>query len=264
MFSTRLRVVLAGVACGLLSLAACGSSATNAGGGAGGGNGEVSGAVAVFAAASLTETFTQIGADFEAANPGTVVRFNFSGSSTLANQINQGAPADVFVSANPANMQIIIDAGSATGLATIVVRNQLVIAVPVGNPHNVTSLADLADPELKVALCAEQVPCGAASRAALDTGGVDLTPVTLELDVKAALSKLTLGEIDAALVYRTDVAAEEAVEGVEFPESEAAINDYPMVVLNDAPNPRAARAFTEYLRSEPATAVLLEAGFQAP
>jgi molybdate transport system substrate-binding protein len=261
MSAARAGGVLAALAAGLLVLAACGP-----GDPAGGrdDDGRLSGTVTVFAAASLTETFSQIGRDFEAANPGVTVRFNFGGSSTLATQINEGAPADVFVSASPANMQAVIDAGSATGPPTVSVRNQLVIAVPTGNPLNITSLADLADPDLKVALCAAQVPCGAASVLALEAGGVSMTPVTFELDVKAALSKVTLGEVDAALVYRTDAAAEDAVEGVEFPASEAAINDYPIIVLDGAPNPAAARAFVDYVLSGPALAVLTRAGFQTP
>jgi molybdate transport system substrate-binding protein len=223
------------------------------------------GRVTVFAAASLTESFTRIGKDFEAANPGTTVEFNFAGSSALATQINQGAPADVFAAAAPRNMATVTDAGNADGEPVVFARNQLVVAVAPGNPRGVRGLADLARPGLKVALCAEQVPCGAAARTALDAASVTLTPVTLEQDVKGALSKVTLGEVDAALVYRTDArAAASDVTAVEFPESAGAVNDYPVVVLADAPNAAGARAFVAYVRSEPARAVLAEAGFQAP
>jgi molybdate transport system substrate-binding protein len=226
---------------------------------------KVTGDVTVFAAASLTESFTQLGKDFEAANPGTKVTFNFAGSSALANQINQGAPADVFASAAPAGMRTVTDAGNAAGEPAVFVRNQLVIAVAEGNPKRLRALADLARAGVKVALCAEQVPCGAAARTALSAGGVDVTPVTLERDVKAALSKLTLGEVDAALVYRTDAkAAAGEVDAVEFPESAQAVNDYPIVALKDAANPAGARAFVEYVRSDAARAVLIGAGFQAP
>jgi molybdate transport system substrate-binding protein len=219
------------------------------------------GAVTVFAAASLTESFTRIGTDFEAANPGAKVTFNFAGSSALATQINQGAPADVFASAAPANMKTVTDAGGADGTPTTFVRNQLVIAVPKGNPKGVTGLADLAKPGVKVALCAEQVPCGAAAKKA----GVTVPPVTLEQDVKAALSKVKLGEVDAALVYRTDVrAASSDVDGVEFPESAKAVNDYPLVVLKAAPNKGGARAFVQYVLSDRGRSVLTQAGFQAP
>nr|WP_223884648.1 molybdate ABC transporter substrate-binding protein [Micromonospora craniellae] len=229
-----------------------------------GGNG-IGGELTVFAAASLTESFTRIGRDFEAAHQGVQVTFSFAGSSALATQINQGAPADVFASAAPAPMATVTEAGNADGEPATFVRNQLVIAVPQGNPDRVTGLSDLTRPGAKVALCAEQVPCGAAARTVLDAAGVALTPVTLEQDVKAALSKVRLGEVDAALVYRTDVRAADAeVDGVEFPESAGAINDYPIVLLKDATNKPTARAFLEYVRSDTGQAVLTEAGFQAP
>ena len=139
------------------------------------------------------------------------------------------------------------------------------IAVAKGNPKGITGLADIAKPDVKVALCAEQVPCGAAAKKALDTAGVTVTPVTLEPDVRATLSKLTLGEVDAAMVYRTDAKVAAAdVDGIEFPESASAINDYPIAVLKDAPNKAGAQAFLAYIQSDPAKAVLTQAGFQAP
>lgn len=246
-----------------LTLAGCGSetpSATTSSGSKG-----VTGTVTVFAAASLTESFTKMGKDFAAANPGSKVTFNFAGSSALATQINQGAPADIFASAAPANMKSVTDAGNAEGSPAIFVRNQLVIAVPKGNPKGIKGLADLAKPGLKVALCAEQVPCGAAARKALDAVKVSLTPVTLEQDVKQALSKVKLGEVDAALVYRTDAKAASAeVEGIEFPESAGAVNDYPIVLLKNAPNKTAAQAFLAYVQSDTGMAVLTAAGFQKP
>ncbi|MEV4497429.1 molybdate ABC transporter substrate-binding protein [Micromonospora arborensis] len=246
-----------------LTVTGCGAGDERASGGAG--DGRVTGAVTVFAAASLTESFTRIGKDFEAANPGSTVTLNFAGSSALANQINQGAPADVFASAARANMTTVTEAGNADGAPSVFARNQLVIAVPRGNPRQVTGLADLSRPGVKVALCANQVPCGAAARTALDSAGVALTPVTLEQDVKGALAKVKLGEVDAALVYRTDARAAHAdVTGVEFPESARAVNDYPILALKDAPNPTGARAFVAYVRSAPAQAVLAEAGFQTP
>jgi molybdate transport system substrate-binding protein len=193
------------------------------------------------------------------------VTFNFAGSSALATQINQGAPADVFASAAPANMKTVTDAGNGEGTATTFVKNQLVVAVPKGNPKGVTGLADLTRPGVKVALCAEQVPCGAAAKKALTAAGVKLTPVTLEQDVKSALSKVTLGEVDAALVYRTDAKASTSdVDGVEFPESAGAINEYPIIVLKNAVNKAGARAFVAYVESDKGRSVLTAAGFQAP
>ncbi|WP_239123430.1 molybdate ABC transporter substrate-binding protein [Rhizocola hellebori] len=225
----------------------------------------VTGNVTVFAASSLTEAFKKIGTEFAAANPGAKVTFNFAGSSALATQINQGAPADVFASAAPANMKTVTDAGNAEGTPAVFVKNQLVIAVPKGNPKGIKGLSDLTKPGLKVALCAEQVPCGAAAKKALDAAKVTLTPVTLEQDVKQALSKVSLGEVDAALVYRTDAKVPTAnVDGIEFPESAGAINDYPIVVLKNAPNKTAAQAFLAYVQSDKGLAVLTTAGFQKP
>lgn len=225
----------------------------------------VTGSVTVFAAASLTETFTQLGKDFEAANPGAKVTFNFAGSSALATQINQGAPADVFASAAPANMKTVTDAGNGDGAPVTFVKNQLVVAVSKGNPKGITGLSDLTKPGLKVALCAERVPCGAAAKKVVATAGVNLTPVSLEQDVKAALSKVKLGEVDAALVYRTDAkAAKSDVDGVEFPESSSATNEYPIVVLRNAPNKAGAQAFIDYVLSDKGKAVLTQASFQSP
>ncbi|MET8266316.1 molybdate ABC transporter substrate-binding protein [Micromonospora arida] len=259
---SRRTAVAALVAAGL-AVTGCGAGDGRATGS--GGDGRVTGPVTVFAAASLTESFTRIGKDFEAANPGSRVTLNVAGSSALANQITQGAPADVFASAAPTNMTTVIEAGAADGTPSVFARNQLVIAVPRGNPKAVSGLADLTGPGVKVALCASQVPCGAAARTALDAASVALTPVTLERDVKGALAKVKLGEVDAALVYRTDTRAASAdVTGVEFPESARAVNDYPIVALKDAPNPDGARAFVAYVSSAPAQAVLAEAGFQAP
>lgn len=235
-----MRRVLLGLVC--LALAACGTPAAS------------QETVTVFAAASLTESFTQIGKDFEASHPGSKVAFNFAGSSALATQINQGAPADVFASASPVNMRAVTEA------STVFVKNQLVIAVRKGNPLRVAGLADLAKPGVKVALCAEQVPCGTAARKALATLAVQA--VTLEQDVKAALAKVRLGEVDAALVYRTDArAAASDVDGVEFPESASAVNEYPIAVLTKKPG---AQAFVDYVRSPEGTAVLIAAGFQRP
>jgi molybdate transport system substrate-binding protein len=162
-------------------------------------------------------------------------------------------------------MKTVTDAGNADGTPTVFVKNQLVIAVPMGNPKGIKGLSDLTKPDVKVALCAEQVPCGAAAKTALAAAKVTLTPVTLEQDVKAALAKVRLGEVDAALVYRTDAkAAASDVDGIEFPESAGAINDYPIVVLKDAGNKPGATAFVAYVKSDKGKTVLAQAGFQAP
>ncbi|TDC80477.1 molybdate ABC transporter substrate-binding protein [Micromonospora sp. KC606] len=218
----------------------------------------------VLAAASLTESFTTIGREFEATHPGVRVTFTFGGSSALATQITQGAPADVFAAAAPQNMTTVTEAGAAAGAPTVFARNQLVIAVPKDNPGRVRRLSDLARRGTKVAICAEQVPCGAAARAALDASGIELVPATLEQDVKGALAKVRLGEVDAALVYRTDARSVAEVDGIEFPESARAVNDYPIAALREARDPATARAFVDHVTSARGAAVLTAAGFQPP
>jgi molybdate transport system substrate-binding protein len=222
------------------------------------------GPVVVFAAASLKESFTAIGAAFERDHPGVEVTFNFGASSTLARNITQGAPADVFAAASPATMRTVTEAGDAAD-PEVFARNQLEIAVPAGNPAKVTGLADLGDDDLKIALCARQVPCGAAAVKAFEAAGLTPRPDTYEQDVKAALAKVILGEVDAALVYRTDVRAAGAkVEGIAFPESARATNDYPIVTLTRAPNAAAAAAFVTFVRSDAGRRLLTGAGFAAP
>jgi molybdate transport system substrate-binding protein len=248
----------------VLVLAGCGATDSPAGAEGDATGSELStasGEITVFAAASLTESFTRLGKDFEAANPEATVTFNFAGSSALAQQINQGAPADVFASAAPANMEQV----TVTGSPVTFVTNTLEIAVPAGNPGRITGLADFAKPDLKIALCAEQVPCGAAAEKVFEAAGITPAPDTLEQDVKAALSKVSLGEVDAALVYKTDVrAAGEKVEGIEFPESGKAVNSYPIAVCAEAPNPDGAKAFIDFVLSDKGRAVLTEAGFGTP
>jgi molybdate transport system substrate-binding protein len=221
----------------------------------------VSGTVTVFAAASLTGTFTQLGKDFEAAHPGVKVVFNFAGSSALAQQIDQGAPADVFASAAPKNMDQVTDKGTVTTFA----KNRLEIAIPKGNPGKITGLADFGDAGKKIALCAEQVPCGAAAKKVFEAAKITAEPDSLEQDVKAALTKVSLGEVDAALVYKTDVqAAAGKVDGIEFPEADKAINEYPIATLTTAPNATGANAFVDYVLSGKGRTVLSNAGFDAP
>ncbi|MEH0417077.1 molybdate ABC transporter substrate-binding protein [Streptomyces sp. B21-083] len=262
-----LQVAGAGVAA-LLALSACSSDdpAANAGSAASdSASPQVSGKVTVFAAASLKESFTALGKDFERKYPGTKVTFSFSGSDSLAASITGGAPADVFASASPKTMKIVTDAKDAAGTPATFVRNQLEIATLPGNPDRIASLKDLTKSGLKVVLCDKEVPCGAAAQKSLDASGLKLTPVSYEQDVKSALTKVELKEADAAVVYKTDVhAAGDKVEGVEFPESAEAVNDYPIVLLKDAPNADAAKAFIELVRSAEGSQVLTGAGFLKP
>ncbi|WP_435829565.1 molybdate ABC transporter substrate-binding protein [Nonomuraea muscovyensis] len=247
------------VALAIAGLSGCGSGRPAASTSAGGAK-----EVTVFAAASLTATFTQLGRSFEAAHPGTTVTFNFGSSATLAQQIIQGAPADVFAAASPATMKTVTDASQASSPVTFA-RNKLEIAVPEDNPARVDELRDLTGAAVKVALCAEQVPCGAAAVKALDAAGLKVTPVTLEQDVKATLTKVELGEVDAALVYRTDVIASAGkVTGIAFPEADQAINDYPIATLSKAPAGDLARRFVDLVTSRQGRDVLTRAGFGAP
>ncbi|WP_369276430.1 molybdate ABC transporter substrate-binding protein [Streptomyces sp. R11] len=264
-----LQVAGAGAAA-LLALSACSSSddasSTKSGSSASASSsGKLSGEVTVFAAASLKESFTTLGKEFEKEHPGTKVTFSFGGSDSLAASITGGAPADVFASASPKTMKIVTDAGDASGTPATFVRNELEIAALPGNPDKISSLEDLTESGLKVVLCDKEVPCGAAAQKALEASNLKLTPVSYEQDVKAALTKVELKEADAAVVYKTDVhAAGDKVEGVEFPESADAINDYPITLLKDAQNAEAAKAFIALVQSAEGQKVLTTAGFLEP
>ncbi|WP_329533240.1 molybdate ABC transporter substrate-binding protein [Streptomyces sp. NBC_01450] len=271
---TRTRTLrVAGVgAAALLALSACSSSDSDSSSDSSpksdtsaSSSPKLSGTVTVFAAASLKESFTTLGKEFEKANPGTKVTFNFAGSDALAASITGGAPADVFAAASPKTMAIVTDKKDAATTPATFVRNQLEIATLPGNPDKVASLKDLTKSGLKVVLCDKTVPCGAAAQKALDASKLKLTPVSYEQDVKSALTKVELKEADAAVVYKTDVkAAGDKVEGVEFPESAKAINDYPIALLKDAPNAEAAKAFIALVQSAEGQKVLTVAGFLQP
>lgn len=248
----RLRAASAAVAALLLGGATAGC-------GAGGGSG--SGALTVFAAASLTEVFTDLGERFEE-QTGTQVDFNFAGSSDLALQITDGAPADVFASADTRTMDDVADDGLAEGEPQVLARNELRIAVPQGNPAGIEGLEDLADPDARVALCAAEVPCGAAARKLLDAQGVEVSGASQEEDVKAALTRARLGEVDAALVYTTDVrSAGDEVEGVPVEGADKAANDYPIAVLKDTAAPEAAQEWVDFVLSDEGQGALADAGF---
>lgn len=268
--SRRMLQVTGAGAAALMALSACSSaddssSSDDSASGSSSASPKLSGTVTVFAAASLQESFTELGATFEKQHPGTKVTFNFGGSDTLAASITGGAPADVFAAASPKTMAIVTDKGDAAGTPVTFVRNQLEIATLPGNPDKVSSLKDLTTSGLKVVLCDKTVPCGAAAQKALEAGKLKLTPVSYEQDVKSALTKVELKEADAAVVYKTDVkAAGGKVEGVDFPESAEAVNDYPIAQLKNAPNAEAADAFIALVRSAEGRRVLGEAGFLKP
>lgn len=265
---TRLVAVSAAAIVAAVALAGCGSSgksssATSTPGA--GSSANLSGTITVLAAASLTGTFNQLGQMFQATHPGTTIKFSYGGSDTLAAQIVQGAPVDVFAAASPTTMKTVTDAGDNAGTPQNFVKNQLVIAVPPGNPKHLASLKDLTDPKLKVVLCAPTVPCGTAATKAEQAAGLTIKPVSEAPDVKSALTPVELGEADAALVYRTDAkSAAGKVDAVEFPESALAINTYPIATLKNSTNMPLAQAWVTYILSPDALAAFTAAGFQAP
>jgi molybdate transport system substrate-binding protein len=249
----------------VLVLAGCGSGGADAAPSSGSADGSLSGTLTVFAAASLTDVFTDLGNDLMAAHPGLEVRFNFAGSSALATQIVQGAPADVFASANEQQMEVVVGEDLAAGDPVVAASNVLQIAVPAGNPAGVRGLEDFTRADLALALCAPEVPCGSAAEDVFAAAGVTPEPDTYEEDVRAALTKVELGEVDAAVVYASDVvSAGDAVEGIAFPEAEDAVNRYPLCVLADGPNPAAAAAFVALVQSDRGQRALADAGFRAP
>jgi molybdate transport system substrate-binding protein len=236
-----------------------------AGCGSGAGGAPEERTLTVYAAASLTEVFTQLEPGFEQARPGVDVVFNFGASSDLAQQIVNGGPADVFAAANSSTMQAVADEGLVDGEPAVFATNVLQIVTPPGNPAGVASFADLARPDLQVVVCAPQVPCGSAAEEVERATGVALSPVSEEPDVKSTLAKVTSGNADAGLVYATDaVAAGDGVQGIEFPESAQAANDYPIAVIADAPAAEAAREFQELVTGPEGRAVLGSAGFGSP
>lgn len=245
--------------------AGCGSAAEpRSGSGPATGSPAVTGALTVFAAASLTESFTTLARQFEDAHPALKIRLNFGASSALALQIDQGAPGDVFASASARNMAQVIQAKAATRSSTFA-RNVLQIAVPPANPAAVTGLTDLARAGVKVALCQSQVPCGATAQTVFDNAKITVTPVTLEQDVKSVLTKVETNEVDAGLVYLTDVRAAGAkVKGIPIPDALNASTEYPIATLTAAANPAAAAAFVDYVLSAAGQDVLSVAGFGKP
>jgi len=264
----RPRPLLAAVA----ALAVAGTTAGCAAGGSvpapGSGTaapGALSGALVVQAAASLTGSMDEVARAFEAAHPGVTVTVSYGGSSTLAQQIVQGAPADVFASASDATMQTVVDAGETAGSPRVFARNALEIAVPPGDPGGVTGLADFADPDRAFALCAPEVPCGAAAATAFRAAGVTPRPDSLEQDVRAALTRVELGEVDAAVVYATDVrAAGDRVQGIPLPDGQDVTTDCVVAPLAGSAAPEAAAAFADFVAGDEARALFAGAGFRAP
>jgi molybdate transport system substrate-binding protein len=222
------------------------------------------GDITVFAAASLTDAFDQVGAALEDANPDVSVEFNYGASSALREQILAGAPADVFASADTSNMDQVVEAAAATDPSDFV-TNQLQIVVPAGNPGEVAGLDDFADADLLIGLCAAEVPCGEFGREALANAGVTPSIDTNEPDVRSLLTKIEAGELDAGIVYITDVlAAGDAAEGIDIPADDNVTATYPIAPLSDAANGEVADAFVEFVLSDEGQAILESYGFGGP
>lgn len=225
----------------------------------------VSGEITVLAAASLTAAYTEIGDAFKTEHPDANVVFSFDASSALVTQINEGAPADVFASADEANMKKLTDAGGNGGEPQIFATNSLQIIVGTGNPKGITGVADLANPGLLYVTCAPEVPIGKYAAQVLTTANVTVTPVSFEQNVKGIVTKVTAGEADAGIVYKTDVmAAGAAAEGVDIPADLNVTAKYPVVVTKTAPNPTGAQAFVDFVLSELGQKILASYGFTSP
>lgn len=249
------------VAAAALVLAGCGSSPSSGGSG----SGSETKTLTVFAAASLTESFTALKTAFESAHPGTDVKFNFAGSSALVQQLSNGAQADVFASADQTNMDKAVQAGVINGSPSVFATNKLTVAVAPGNPKGITSFADLAKGGLTVVVCAPQVPCGSATQRVEQRTGITLRPASEEQDVKQVLNKVQSGDADAGLVYVTDAAsAAGKVAQVDFPEAAQAINSYPIAVVRNAPQTDLAKQWVEFVLGAQGRAELQKAGFGAP
>jgi molybdate transport system substrate-binding protein len=259
---TTSRLLVSAIAVFGLVVAGCGSDDTES---LDTGTGATNGDITVFAAASLTAAFTEIGDAFMAANPDAKVTFNFASSSELVTQIGEGAAADVFSSADQNNMKKLTDAGNNGTDPVVFAKNLLQIIVEPGNPKGIAAVADLANPDLVVVICAPEVPCGKYAVTLFANAGVTVTPKSLEENVKAVVTKVTLGEADAGIVYRTDVLATDGkADGVDLPDEINVLAEYPIAVTKTAANPDGAAAFTDFVASPAGQEILATYGFLAP
>jgi molybdate transport system substrate-binding protein len=223
------------------------------------------GEITVFAAASLTDSFDALGTAFAASNPGAEVTFNFGASSDLVTQITEGARADVFAAADLASMARLVDGADQAAEPTVFATNAAEIVVAPGNPRGITGVADLADPGLIAVACAPAVPCGRYTLQVLDNAGVSVEFKSLEENVRAVVSKVTLGEADAGIVYSTDVlAAGDDADGVAIPSDINVTAEYPIVVTERSAESEAALAFVDFVLSEEGQAILESFGFGPP
>jgi molybdate transport system substrate-binding protein len=258
------RFAFAIAALAAVAVAGCSSGGSSSSSSSGSGSSSSTGSITVFAAASLTGSFTQLGKQFEAAHKGDTVKFSFGPSSGLATEITSGAPADVFASAAPANMQQVFSAGDASSPQNFA-KNKAEVAVPPNNPGKVTTAKDLAKKSVKVALCQPQVPCGVVASDVFKNLGIKVKPVTLQPDVKSVLTQVETGNVDAGMVYVTDVkAAGSKVKGVTIPASDNATTLYPIATISSSKHKSIAQAFVSYVLSPTGQQVLATAGFEKP
>ena len=247
-----------------LALAGCGGSDASSGG-SGGSSDKETGTLNVLAAASLTETFTSLAKDFEADHPGVTVKLAFDSSATLAEQVTQGAPADVLATADEATMQTVVDAGGTEGDPQLFATNHLQMVVPKDNPANIQQFSDLEKPGVKYVVCVDTAPCGKLAAKVLAATGIKAEPASEEVDVKAVLSKVELGEADAGLVYATDaVAGGDKVKPVDIPTSNENLNSYPIAALADAKKPELAKEWVDLVTGTQGQQALADAGFGKP
>ncbi|MGE5210019.1 MAG: molybdate ABC transporter substrate-binding protein [Acidobacteriota bacterium] len=224
-----------------------------------------SGEVVVFAAASLTGAFTELGDAFMAANPEASVTFNFAASSELVAQIVEGAPADVFASADLNNMTKLTDADASAGEPVVIANNLSEIIVAPGNPLGITGVEDLANDDLILVVCAPEVPCGTYATQIFENAGVTVNPDSFEENVNAVVTKVALGEADAGIAYATDVtAAGDDADGVEIPAELNVVAEYPIAVTAEAPNPDGGQAFVDFVVSADGQEILASYGFSSP
>jgi molybdate transport system substrate-binding protein len=255
----RFAVVAAGVVA--VAVAGCSSSSSSPSASS---SSPATGTITVFAAASLMDTFTQIGKQFEAAHKGDTVKFSFGPSSGLSTQITSGAPADVFASAAPANMDTVVKAGDASTPQTFA-KNTMEVAVPPNNPAKVTSVNDLAKPSIKVAVCQAQVPCGVVAAEVFKNVGITVKPVTEATDVSSVVTEVETGNVDAGMVYVTNVLSEgNKLKGIPIPASDNASTLYPIATITSSKHEAIAKEFVDYVLSPAGQKVLTAAGFQKP
>lgn len=245
------------------ALAGCGSNDSSSAGS--GGDAKETGSLTVLAAASLTETFTSLAKDFESDHPGVKVKLSFDSSATLAEQVTQGAPADVLATADEATMQTVVDAKAVEGDPQVFATNHLQLVVPPKNPAGITAFSDLDKSGVKYVVCVDSAPCGKLAVKVLDASGITAEPVSEEVDVLAVLSKVELDEADAGLVYATDaVAGDDLVKAIDIPTSKENFNTYPIAALSDAAKPQLAQDWVDLVTGTKGQQVLADAGFGKP